>query len=75
VLNNFLAFGLALVYGNMSSTLNASSGSWWNIPVTLTQSLVFLALVLWAVRRKRIATRTGAPADGRGDFASTEPAV
>lgn len=75
VLNNFLAFGLALVYGNMSSTLNASSGSWWNIPVTLTQSLVFLALVLWAVRRRRIGTRTAASVGGPGDFASTEPAV
>ena len=72
---NVTRFGLALVYGNMSSTLNASSGSWWNIPVTLTQSLVFLALVLWAARRRRIATRTGAGAGGRGDFASTEAAV
>lgn len=61
VLNNFLAFGLALAYGNMSETLNASSGSWWNIPVTLTQSLVFLALVLWAGRRRGLQTRTEAP--------------
>ncbi|WGL53651.1 CPBP family intramembrane metalloprotease [Nocardioides sp. BP30] len=61
VLNNFLAFGLALLYGNMSQTLNATSGSWWNIPVTLTQSLVFLALVLWAGRRRGLQTRTGVP--------------
>ena len=70
VLNNFLAFGLALVYGNISNTLNVSSGSWWNIPVTLTQSLVFLALVLRSARRRGIATRTGAP-----DFVPTGRAV
>lgn len=70
VLNNFLAFGLALAYGNISETLNASSGSWWNIPVTLTQSLVFLALVLRAARRRGLATRTGTP-----DFVSSRPAV
>ena len=48
VLNNWLAFGLALAYGDMASTLNPSGGSWWSIPVTLTQSLVFLGLTLKA---------------------------
>jgi membrane protease YdiL (CAAX protease family) len=61
VLNNFVAFGLALVYGDISKTLNASSGSWWAIPVTLTQSLVFLGLVTFAARRRGLATETGAP--------------
>ncbi|MGZ4474950.1 MAG: CPBP family intramembrane glutamic endopeptidase [Nocardioides sp.] len=61
VLNNFVAFGLALVYGDISATLNASTGSWWQIPVTLTQSLVFLGLVLVAARRQGLETRTGAP--------------
>jgi len=77
VLNNFLAFGLALLYGNMSDTLNASSGSWWNIPVTLTQSLVFLALVLRAARKRGIATRTAAGSlPGKGpDFASEKRPV
>ena len=77
VLNNFLAFGLALLYGNMSDTLNASSGSWWNIPVTLTQSLVFLALVLRAARKRGIATRTEAgslPGSGP-DFVSADRPV
>jgi len=61
VLNNFVAFGLALVYGDIGATLNASSGSWWAIPVTLTQSLVFLALVLPMARRRGLATRTTRP--------------
>ena len=34
VLNNFLAFGLALAYGDMAPTLNPTGGSWWSIPVT-----------------------------------------
>jgi membrane protease YdiL (CAAX protease family) len=56
VLNNFLAFGLALAFSDMSSALNPTGGSWWNIPVTLTQSLVYLALAIWMARRMGIAT-------------------
>jgi membrane protease YdiL (CAAX protease family) len=58
VLNNWLAFGLALAYGDMGSTLNPSGGSWWSIPVTLTQSLVYLALALLVARRMGLADRT-----------------
>ena len=55
VLNNLLAFGLALAYGDIASSLNPSGGSWWSIPVTLTQSLVYLGLAVswpggWACR-------------------------
>jgi membrane protease YdiL (CAAX protease family) len=58
VLNNWLAFGLALAYGDMSSTLNPTGGSWWSIPVTLTQSLVYLLMVVWVARRRGIETVT-----------------
>ena len=51
VLNNFLAFGLALAFSDMASTLNPTGGSWWSIPVTLTQSLVYLGLVILVGRR------------------------
>ena len=45
VLNNFLAFGLALAFGDLTTALNASGGSsWWMIASTLTQSLVYLGL-------------------------------
>jgi hypothetical protein len=57
VLNNFLAFGLALAFSDMSSALNPTGGSWWNLPVTLTQSLVYLGLAIWVARRMGIATR------------------
>jgi membrane protease YdiL (CAAX protease family) len=49
VLNNWLAFGLALAFGDMASALNPTGGSWWTIPSTLVQSLVYLGLayVVW----------------------------
>ena len=43
ILNNFLAFGLALSFGDLTSTLNVSEVSWWNIVLTLTQSVVYTA--------------------------------
>jgi membrane protease YdiL (CAAX protease family) len=62
VLNNWLAFGLALAFGDMASTLNPTGGTWWTIPVTLTQSLVYLGLVLYVARRRGLRTSTETPA-------------
>ncbi|ANH38902.1 CAAX amino terminal protease self- immunity [Nocardioides dokdonensis FR1436] len=59
VLNNFLAFGIALAFSDMTSALNPTGGSWWSLPVTLTQSLVYLGVVVWVARRRGIATTTG----------------
>ncbi len=58
VLNNWLAFGIALAYGDMSSALNPTGGTWWSIPVTLTQSLVFFGHVVWVARRMGLRTTT-----------------
>jgi len=58
VLNNWLAFGLALAFGDMASTLNPTGGSWWTIPVTLTQSLVYLGLAYAVARRMGLTNRT-----------------
>jgi membrane protease YdiL (CAAX protease family) len=58
VLNNFLAYGLALAFGDMASTLNPTGSSWWNIPVTLTQSLVYLVLAVLVARRMGLAVTT-----------------
>jgi len=58
VLNNWLAFGIALAYGDMGTSLNPTGGSWWTIPVTLTQSLTYLALALWVARLMGLRTRT-----------------
>lgn len=64
VLNNFLAFGLALSFGDMTEALHPSGGSWWSIPVTLTQSFVYLGLALWAARRMGLATHAESPRSG-----------
>lgn len=58
VLNNWLAFGVSLAYGDMSSALNPTGGTWWSIPVTLTQSLTYLALAWWVARHLGLTTRT-----------------
>ena len=58
VLNNFVAYGLALTFGDMATTLNPTGSDWWNIPVTLTQSLVYLALAVLLARRMGLATTT-----------------
>ena len=61
VLNNLLAFGLALAFGDMARALNPTGGTWWSIPVTLTQSLVYLG---W---------RSGWPAGWVSDAPRTRP--
>jgi membrane protease YdiL (CAAX protease family) len=61
VLNNWLAFGLALAFTDMGSALNPTGGTWWSIPVTLTQSLVYFGLVAWVARRLGVRTTTGPP--------------
>lgn len=58
VLNNWLAFSVALAFGNMASALNPSGGTWWSIPVTLTQSLTYLALAWFVARKLGLTTRT-----------------
>ncbi len=58
VLNNWLAFGVALAFGDMSSALNPSGGTWWSLPVTLTQSLTYLALAWWVARQMGLTNRT-----------------
>jgi hypothetical protein len=50
VLNNFVAYGFALAFSDMTTALNPTGGSWWTLPTTLTQSLVYLALAIWAAR-------------------------
>ena len=58
VLNNFVAFGIALAFGDMSSALNPTGASWWMVPATLTQSLVYLGLVELVVRLLKVQRHT-----------------
>jgi hypothetical protein len=41
--------------------LNPTGDSWWSIPVTLTQSLVYLGLVVLVARNTGLSTRTARP--------------
>ncbi len=51
VLNNFLAYGMALAFGDMTEALNATGpASSWMIVSTLTQSLVYLGLASWVAK-------------------------
>jgi membrane protease YdiL (CAAX protease family) len=59
VLNNWLAFGLALLFGDMDSVLTPTGGTWWTLPSTLTQSLVYLGIVVAAGRALRLQVRRG----------------
>jgi uncharacterized protein len=61
ILNNFLAFGLALTFGDLTETLTVSQVSWWNIVLTVTQSGVYTALVLVVARRMGLQTSTRPP--------------
>ncbi|MBC2933310.1 CPBP family intramembrane glutamic endopeptidase [Nocardioides sp. zg-1228] len=64
VLNNFLAFGLALAFGDLTTALNAEGGSsWWTILSTMTQSLVYLFLASWVAKAMGLAD-VGPPVGG-----------
>lgn len=74
VLNNFLAFGLALMFGDMTETLNASmETSYWMMASTMTQSLVYLALATWVAKAMRIERR--GPAVGTPELVAAAPRV
>ncbi len=63
VVNNFLALGLSLAYGDLLSTLMVSEIPWTNIVLTVTQSAVFAGLVWWVARRMGVQTRTAPPVE------------
>lgn len=56
VLNNYLAFGIALLFTDMATALQPTGGSWWSLPGTLAQSLVYLGLAWWLARQRGLAT-------------------
>jgi uncharacterized protein len=62
ILNNFLAFGYALTFSDLSSTLTVSEVGWENIPVTLTQAGTYALLVILVARRLDLQRRTAPPA-------------
>lgn len=63
ILNNFLAYGIAVSFGDLTETLTVSQISWWNIPLTLTQSGLYAVLATVAARRMGLQTQTRPPLD------------
>jgi membrane protease YdiL (CAAX protease family) len=75
VLNNFLAFGLALAFGDLTTALTATGGSsWWMILSTLTQSLVYLALATWVAKAMGVVD-VGPPVGGALPPPSRDPVL
>ena len=61
VLNNYLALGLAVFYDDLTEALDPGAISWWNVPVSLTQSLVYAALAAFLASKMRLQTTTRPP--------------
>lgn len=61
VLNNWFAFGLAIILSDLGEALQPVGGTWWTLPGTLVQSLLYLALAVGLARKQGLATRTALP--------------
>ena len=61
ILNNLLAFAVALTFGDLQGALSVSEVSWWQLPVTVAQNGVYLLLVLLVARRMGLSRRTTPP--------------
>lgn len=70
ILNNFLAFGFALLFGDLSASLRVSEAPWSNIILTLTQSVVYAGLVLLIARKFNLQTRTRPPGTQPAEMSS-----
>ncbi len=62
ILNNLLAFGVAVAFDQLDGALTVSEASWWQLPVTIVQNGVFLLLVVWLARRMGLRNTTAPPA-------------
>ena len=61
ILNNLLAFALAIFFGDLQGALTVSEVSWWQVPVTVAQNGVYLVLVLLVARRMGLRNTTSPP--------------
>jgi membrane protease YdiL (CAAX protease family) len=61
ILNNLLAFGIAIFFGDLQGALTVSEVSWWQLPVTIVQNGVYLLLVLLLARTMGLRSKTAPP--------------
>ena len=55
--------GNAASFGDITETLTVSEISWWNIPLTLTQSGIYAVLAALVAHRMGLQTMTRPPVD------------
>ena len=72
VLNNIVAFGIAIFFGNLDSALNVSEVSWWQLPTTVVQNGVYLVLVLLVARRMGLRRTTSPPPAAPAELAAAQ---
>lgn len=58
VVNNLLAFGFALFFGDMTEALNPTGGSWLDVVVSFVKSAIFVTLSIYVARKMGLQTRT-----------------
>lgn len=61
ILNNFLAFGFALTFGDLSESLNVSEVGWGNVPLTLVQAGTYAMLALFVAKKMNLSNMTNPP--------------
>jgi len=61
ILNNFLAFGYALTFGDLTESLTVSEVGWGNIALTLAQAGTYALLVLYVAKKMNLANTTNPP--------------
>ena len=71
LVNNFFAYSVALLFANITTVLATTQASYWQVPVTIVQSLFYLGAVTWLARRTGVSPRTG---PRPGGSAATPPA-
>jgi membrane protease YdiL (CAAX protease family) len=74
ILNNLLAFAVAIFFGDLQGALTVSEVSWWQLPVTIAQNGLYLLLVLLVARRMGLRNTTSPPATASGLTPASGPA-
>lgn len=73
VLNNYVALTFGILFADLSEALDPQDVSWWNLPVSLTQSLVYAGLVAWVAGRMKVQDRTRPPSDASSPGTTSTP--
>ncbi len=73
ILNNLLAFGVAVAFNQLDGVLTVSEASWWQLPVTIAQNGTYLVLVLLVARKMGLRNKTAPPVAREGAQTTAQP--